>query len=462
LDKYKKLAANTVIVGIGSFSSKLLVFLMVPITTRLLSTSEFGSADLAVQAANVLYPIVSFGIANAIMRFGLDKNEDKTNVFSTGIFASILGFALMLLFTPLFYHVGSISKNVVSIFLYVFFATIHAICSSFVRACEKIRLYAADGILGTVLTILFTLLFLKLWHMGVAGYLLATTAANAVSIIFLTIRAELYKFLRFRGFNRQTSYRMLKYSVPLIPSMIFWWITSVSDRFLVTHFLGSAANGLYALSNKAPQVITIISGIFSDAWLISAVSQEEDRWRDHFFSKVFRSYQAIAFITASGLIMCAQLVTRLLAAPAFFESWRYMPVLIVATVFSCFVTFLQSIYFVEKKSVSALVTISAGAAVNILLNIFLIPVIGINGAALSTLVSYVLVFALRAVNSGKYIKLKLNIPMMSLNILILAAQAVILLMQFKWWPAYEAALFLAVGALNIKPLLMSAKRLTSR
>jgi O-antigen/teichoic acid export membrane protein len=244
--------------------------------------------------------------------------------------------------------------------------------------------------------------------------------------------------------------------------MIFWWITSVSDRFLVTHFLGSAANGLYAISNKVPQVITILSGIFSDAWLISAVGQDNDKWRDYFFTKVFRSYRAIAFIAASGLIMCAQLVTRFLAAPAFFESWRYMPVLIVATVFACFVTFLQSVYFVEKKSVLALLTLSAGALVNIVLNLILIPAYGINGAALATLACYFLVFIVRAVNTGKLIKIRFNVPMLSVNALLLAAQSWIIIRQVPWWPVYEAVLFVLVAALNFKPLLDSLKKIAAR
>ncbi|WP_159435423.1 polysaccharide biosynthesis C-terminal domain-containing protein [Sporobacter termitidis] len=461
MDQYRKLAKNTVIVGIGSFSSKLLVFFLMPITTRILTKAEMGSYDLAFQTASLLYPVVSLGVANAILRFGLDKNEDKTDVFSTGLFTSLIGLLVLLAFVPLGGRVDAISQNTLGIYLYVFFATLHAVCSCFIRACEQVKLYAADGILCTVLMVLFTVLFLVVFKMGVTGYLLATSASNAVSIIFLFIRAKLYRYIRLRGLNRKTALAMLKYSVPLMPSMIFWWITNVSDRFLVTHFMGSAANGLYAVSNKAPQIIVIVSNIFSDAWLISAVT-EGDRGRDNFFTKVFKSYQAVVFIGASGLIMCAQLVTRILVDASFFESWRFMPILVIATVFSCFVTFLQSIYFVEKKSVISLVTMFAGALVNVILNLFLIPAYGINGAALSTLICYIFVFVLRAVNTGNYIKIRFNILTLGANFLILMAQTYILLKELSYWPIYEAALFAIVLLLNFKPLLQSVQKIIKR
>jgi O-antigen/teichoic acid export membrane protein len=460
MDKYKKLASNTVIVGIGSFSSKLLVFLLMPVTTRLLTTAEFGTADLAVQAANLLYPVVSIGIANAILRFGLDSNENKKDVFSTGIFTILAGFIIFLLSAPLLVRIEYISQNMFMIYLYVFFATLHAVCSNFLRANEQIRLYAVDGIFCTALMAAFTVLFLAVFKMGVTGYLLATIVSNAISILFLFVTAKLHKYIHIKELNRKTFIAMLKYSIPLIPSMVFWWITSVSDRFFVTHFIGSAANGLYAAANKVPQIIVILSNIFSDAWLIAAVSEDSISGRDHFFSKVFKSYQAIVFITASGLIMCAQLITRILVSDAFYASWQYMPVLVIATVFSCFVTFLQSVYFVEKKSLLTLITILIGALVNIVLNIFLIPVYGINGAALSTFISYFIVFVLRALNTKKYIQINFNPLILFINLMLVSAQSFLIIYEWKNWIIYEAVLFAAMVLINAKPLFLSFKRIT--
>ena len=92
--KYKKLFSNTIIFSIGTFSSKILVFLLVPFYVQFLSDAEYGTVDLITQTANLLIPVVSMGIASAVLRFGLDKASDKKAVFSTGVAAILIGFAV--------------------------------------------------------------------------------------------------------------------------------------------------------------------------------------------------------------------------------------------------------------------------------------------------------------------------------------------------------------------------------
>ena len=95
---------------------------------------------------------------------------------------------------------------------------------------------------------------------------------------------------------------MLRYSIPLIPSTLFWWITNVSDRYLVTYLIGSDANGLYAASYKIPTIIVLVSNIFMDAWQMSAVSEYDKKGKEQFFSKVFGAFQSVLFAVGSGLI----------------------------------------------------------------------------------------------------------------------------------------------------------------
>lgn len=101
MDKYKKLISNTVIFAIGTFSSKVLVFLLMPLYTTVLSNEEYGVTDLLVQTGNLLLPLVSLGIVNAVVRFGLDKSVRKTDVFSTGLLTIFCGFGALLAFWPL-------------------------------------------------------------------------------------------------------------------------------------------------------------------------------------------------------------------------------------------------------------------------------------------------------------------------------------------------------------------------
>ena len=99
MDKYKKLASNTLIFAIGTFSSKILSFLLMPFVTRMMGTGDYGSADLVQQTVNVLIPVVTLQVNSAALRFALDKAVDKSDVFKVGVRTTLAGFSVFLLFT---------------------------------------------------------------------------------------------------------------------------------------------------------------------------------------------------------------------------------------------------------------------------------------------------------------------------------------------------------------------------
>ncbi len=453
MDKYKKLFSNTIIFGIGTFGSKALVFLLMPLYTRVLTNEDYGIVDLIVQSSNLLLPLVSVGIFGAIIRFGLDKAYDKTEVFSSGLLVILSGFCAFLLFVPLIWQIELISGYTLLIVLYVFTGCLKALCANFVRAKQYVRLYAFEGILGTVMVIVFNILFLLVFKLGVVGYVLSIILADFFSIIFLTLTARLTSYVNLFIIKKSTLFEMLKYSIPLIPNTVFWWVTNVSDRFIVTAMLGEAANGLYAVSYKVPTLISLVSGIFMEAWQMSAITDRSDPKLGAFFSKVFKSYQGIVFAAASFLILCSKLITKVLVSDAFYASWRFIPLLVMATTFSCFVTFMGSVYMVEKKSVTTLTTTALGAIVNISLNFALIPVMGVTGAAFATFISFFVVYTVRLFNTKKYIKINWHTPLVIFNLIILSAQTLFMMLEAKSWLFIEILLFLLIIIINIFALL---------
>ena len=461
MDKYKKLISNTLIFAIGTFSSKVLVFLLMPFYTRVLTRGELGTADLIVQTANLLIPIVSVGISNAIIRFGLDRAVDKRDVFTSGITIVGCGYALFLLLRPLLTMIPMINEHTYLIYLYVLTSCLRSLCSQFVRAREYVRLYAFDGVLSTTTVILFNVFFLVVFRLGITGYVLATICSDLFSAVFLFWVAELHRFIRFRGMNWRLIREILQFALPLIPANIFWWITNVSDRYFVTYMIGSDANGLYAMAYKIPTMIILVSGIFTDAWQMSAIT-DAGSGRERFFTNVSSAYQAVIFTAGSGLILFTKVLGKIFWAPAFYDAWRFVPLLVLATVFSCFVTFLGSIYMAEKRSVATLVTTIAGALINLLLNFLLIPAFGVNGAAFATFISYFAVFALRAIDTRRFVKIRWNLPKLIANISVLLVQCWIMLNWEENWILPVSGLCALMIALNFRLLLTNAHKLLSR
>lgn len=456
MDKYKKLASNTIIFAIGTFSSKILSFLLMPFVTRMMTTADYGSADLIQQTVNVLIPIVTLQVNSAALRFSLDKAKNKADVFTVGVRTTIIGFIVFLFFA---YPISLITINdfklgeyIVLVYVFVLVSGFRQLCQQFVRGSGRVKLYAIDGIIATATTLLFTFLFLSPLKMGVTGYILAIIASDACSVIFFFVTAKLYKGIRPHLMEKGITGQMLKYCVPLIPTVILWWIINVSDRYMITYFVGSSANGLYTAASKIPNFVILFSQIFIDAWQLSAVDEYGDRKKARFFSKVFRVYSGGVFAVASALILFCQLFTKILVAPSYYDSWKYVPILIIATTYSCIVNFLASVYMAEKKSFMALLTASSGAVTNIVLNLVFIPKMGANGAAIATVCAFLMVFITRGANTRKYVKMNFQLPTMIVETVILVIQSALMLWLKSGIVLYviEALLFALMFLVNIR------------
>lgn len=458
-NKYTRLLSNTMLFGISTFSSKVLSFVLTRLYTSVLAEASFGVVDLVTACANLLIPLVSLGISNAVIRFGLEKGVSKRGVFTGGLFAIFSGFLVLLCFFPLAQRIEFISEYAMLLYLYVLVSCLRTLCCQFVRAKLYTRLYAIDGILSTAYTVGFNVLFLVVLKMGATGYLLSIICADALSIIGLTLVAKLWKYAGFRGFSRSLYVQMLKYALPLVPASMFWWVTNASDRFFISFMVGPEANGLYAAAYKVPSIVALFSTIFTEAWQLSAVTDGQDAEKHQFFSRIFSAVMAVSFLAGGGLIYICRFIMRFLVAPSYFEAWRYIPFLIMATVFSCLVAFLNSVYMVAKKSNLSLVTMMVGAVANLILNWLLIPEFGPNGASVATLISYMLVFIIRAVNTRKFVRIDFAPMRIVLNTQLLLIEAVLMVLAVPLWQLWCGLLLLLLIALNGLPLLRGLRQL---
>ena len=171
---YKKLFSNTLVFAIGSFSSKVLVLLLVPIYTNYLTTAELGVTDVLTQIANWIIPLVTMTITEAIIRFGLDKAYDKVKVFTLGNLICFFGLAVFGILLPIVSLTGIADKYIggysLILYIYVFTSSMKSLYSTFVRAMEQVKLFAFNGILTTFFTLFWTALFYMVLPEGFLGH----------------------------------------------------------------------------------------------------------------------------------------------------------------------------------------------------------------------------------------------------------------------------------------------------
>ena len=451
---YRRLLANVFLFGLGSLGSRVLVFLLTPFYTSILSQTEYGVTDLLIQTGNFLLPLASLGIGNAVLRFGAEERMQADGAFTAGLMVVTAGNGVLALCSPLLQRIGFVGEYAALLQLYVLMANLHALCGAMAQALGRVRLYAATGVLCTALVVGLNILLLSVLRMGVAGYILSNVIADAVSAAVLFFALRLWRSIRLRALPRSLLRGMLRYCLPLIPATVCTWIINISDRYFLTDVLGSDVSGLYALANKVASILLIASGIFTSAWNLSIAAGRSRAEKERFFSNVFSVYEACAWTAAAALMASCRLIMRFLAAPGYFSAWRYAPVLILATAVACLGSFFSSVYVAEKRSAATLATSAAGALGNLVGNALLIPRWGAMGAAVATLLSYLLIFFARALHAKRLLRIRWAAPRSLLCAAILGMEC--WLMQSERFAA-SLLCCAAVALLCARPLLRALR-----
>ncbi len=451
-DRYKRLFSNTLILALGTVGSKVLTILLTRLYTGFLSPGEYGVLDLIIQSVNLLIPIVSLGMNTAVLRFAMDGETDRTTVLSTGLVVDLIGFGGFLLLAPLVSLIPDIGDYTLWMYLYILCSLIHYLFNYFVKTLQRVRLFAITSIIGTAITLLLDILFIAILQIGVIGYILAVVLSDFICIFILFFAAKLYRYINFSAIHKTVTASMLRYSIPLIPSTILWWITDASDRFMVANMISESANGLYAAAYKVPNLLILISGVFMDAWQMSILTEKSPLERQQFFSKILSMYQSVIFLCGSGLIIGAKLITSLLVAPEYYSSWQYMPTLVIAMAVSNLVSFIGTIYTVEKRSQSALWTTLIGTIINLIGNFLLIKAFDVQGAALSTAISYAVVLVIRSIHTRRFIPIRWDLPRFAAGFGILMIQAVVMIAEVPGWIFIEGTLLLIMLLINGKEM----------
>lgn len=471
MNQYKKLLSNTFIFAVGTFSSKILVILMLRFYTGVLTKDEMGIADLIIKTTSILYPIVSLSIGQAVIRYGLERRQRKRDVFSIGLITVLCGFLIALPFHPLLNLVhyntstggsGSLLPWQWLIYLYVLTSCTQNVCSQFIRALGHVRLYALDGIFRTFMTIMLNILYLKVFHWNIFGYVFSIICSDALSTACLFLIAGLWRYIRVRRLNLHLWRGMLAYSLPLVPDAILVYIIGFSDQMLLARMQTAAESAVYSIAYRVPTLIALVASIFVDAWQISMVNNNSREEQIGFFSNVGNTYASIVFIIVSGAVMCAKLAMMVLAVESYYSGWVVIPFLALGAGFSCLSSFQKSVYLLEKRTVPSFVSTAFSAVINIVLNVLLIPRFGGMGAALATLTSYVALFIYRAVDSRRFMPIRWNLRRLVITVALLAVQVTLMLLEPPLWLLWQLLLFGMLALVNSRELLAGFKKLLHR
>lgn len=426
MNSYKKLVSNSMIFAVGTFGSKLVSLLLVPLYTYYLSTGEYGTVDLMVATINMLLPIVSLSVFEAVLRFTLDDEVDQQKVLSNSVLIVFGGFVILLLFYPVLSYFGMLGNMLNFLYIILLLQMIERILSQHLRGSGKVKEFALNGIILATGTGLFNILFLVGLGFGIEGYFYAMIVAHIISLIYLFYTTNALSYISFKDVDKETLKNIIGYSAPLVPNSIMWWLINASSRYFITFFVSLSANGLYAVASKIPSLLNVLYQVFNQAWQLSAIEEYDNDNRPDFYSKVFNYLSAFMFIGGSVIIILVKPMFTILFAPEYFNGWAVTPFLVLGTIFSSFSSFLGTNYIAAKQTRGIFNTSIYGGVISVVFNLILIPTLGVIGASISSVVSFVAMFVLRYWDTREYVELHLNIPRMLTNVAIIALQILIM------------------------------------
>lgn len=422
--KVKSLFSDTIAFTISSFASKILVFLLLPLYTAVLTTEEYGVADLLTNTINVLYPILTLGIMESTLRFTLDKNVEKEDVLSNSIFVIFISQIILSCLTPVVSYVSETMGKYWLWFMVMFFLfNLDQVMSQYIKGIGKTKVFAISGVLHTFIVIICNIVGLLVVKAGINAYLFAIIAGYCITIVFLFFAGNIR--IKKIHVNVTLLKEMLKFSIPMVPTIVTWWVSTSADKYIIIGYLGVAVSGLYSVAYKIPSIMTLFTNIFNSAWTISAIEGNEDKDNAEFQTMVYAYFNAFNVGIASILILGAQLLGKILFSNEFFTAWHCVPMLLVAYVFSGLAGFLASSFRAAKYTRGLLSSTLVGAITNILLNFIFIKYFGIMGAAFTTMLGFAVTFYIRTQAIKKIINININIVKDSIVYLILIIQAFI-------------------------------------
>lgn len=399
---------NSLIYTLSTLISKGLNIILMPIYTNILLPTEFGIFDLFIIFGSIVSFTVALEISQAVARFtpSIDSQNLKISYVSTAFWFTLGMYVIFLLTTFIFseeisYAILNLDSytNVFQIaIIYIFLAGIFYFLQNQLRFEGNSKGYALLSIVFSIANIILTFVFGIVMELGINGIFLAMTLSSGISVLvaFFFIK-NLIKI----QFNVKALKEMLLFSIPLVPSSIAVFFSMYIDRYMLNHFLGLEAVGIYSVAARFALIMSLVMTGFQMAITPLVYQKYNDSDTPHNLSRIFRYFIASGLVLFLTISIFSEEIISLLTSPDYHEAFTLIPFLALAFLLSNMYVFMPGIAIKKKTHLFVIINI-IGAISNTILNFLFIPYFGLIGAALATTISYFLVFLLYAYFSQKY------------------------------------------------------------
>jgi len=448
------LVKNTVVFAVGSFGQNLLPFIMMRFYTGILDKGDFTKVAALTAICNILLPILSLCIYDGVLRFAMHRDADKSAVFSVGMRLSLAGAAITLIagiglmFWPGINRVylwlvlaQSISTMLLSLMMY------------FLRAIGRTVLFAISTVAQAMIIVLCNILFLGVFRFGVVGYMASYIAGSITALLLSFIGGKLWNSFRIKKPDSALQGKMIKFSIPLMLNALCYIAITSTIILFVERFCEESQQDLFTAANKIAAIMIVINTIFILAWQLSANVEYGQNDYPRFVGRVNTMYQSIFLMAGASITILAKPIIFIMTDESIHGSWQYVPLLVLGTTLFTFGQFLGVLYIAGGKPIRAFITNGVTAVCSLCVGFVLTKHLGILGACVGQIITYLVFWLLRLFTLRKEIDSPKWGRSVLLSGLVFTALTAVITWDFPYAFYIGLGLWAIMLAMNFKVLL---------
>ena len=397
MNKLKLFIENFLVYGLGGIISKIIPLIMVPIVTKIMPGTEYyGISDLSNTVVSLFSAFAIMGMYDAMYRLFFDKDDEqfKRTVCSTALVftlcTSFVVFLLMLVFknaiASVFFRDSKYAYVVYLSAIATLVGATNSIVSAPTRMLNKRKVFLVTNTISPILSYSVSVPLLLAGHYVIALPLSAIISGVTMEAAFGVMN---HRWFSPNLFDRKTLKQLLVIALPLLPNFMIYWVFNSCDRVMLASAIGIGAEGIYSVGSKLGHASQLIYTAFAGGWQYFAFATMKDDNQVKSNSLVFEYLGVISFAATSFICAWSYGIFRLLFKPDYLSGYIVAPYLFLAPLLQMLFQVIANQFLVVKKTWPSSLILASGAVINVVLNYFLIPVIGIEGAAIATLFGYI-------------------------------------------------------------------------
>ena len=397
MNKLQLFLENFFVYGLGGIFNKVIPLIMIPIVTRIMpSTDYYGISDLSYTVVQFAIAVALMGMYDAMYRMFFEKNDEsyKRTVCSTALvftcFTSFIVFIIMLFLRNVIaqYFFGDRQYAYV-VYLSAMAALVGAtntIISSPTRMQNKRKVFLVTNLATPLLSYSFSISMLLAGH-----YVIALPLGVVISNVMIEVAFGVMnrKWFSPRLFDKKLLKQMLVIAIPLLPNILTYWLFNSCDKVMVKNILGAGAAGIYSVGSKLGHASQLIYMAFAGGWQYFAYSTMKEMNQVENNSRIFEYLGVISFAATGFVCAWSFGIFKVLFKADYLSGYIVAPYLFLAPLLQMLFQVAANQFLVIKKTWPNMFILLSGAILNIIINYYLIPVFGFEGASIATLIGYV-------------------------------------------------------------------------